>query len=231
MKEKNVIFLSMKRCGVSWVGDTIKLVYRNLYGKELKIHYENDRDLISRNLVKGWNGAYNLDPKILLNLGYDKIIIIKRSLEIMKEVHAHYHGYKEIYGTLEKMKEKRPAFFEVIELYYKLIYEQNIDDPRILIVDLEDLNIYTHSSFQEIIEFLDFRLSFIQKIKFFFRLMRNKIKTFIIPVNPERNWNIYSALLPKNHELCRRLEYLKKLDNKNKIENKIQIEVKSCQTY
>ncbi len=141
MREKNVIFLSMRRCGVSWVGDTIKLIYKNLYGKDLKIHYENDRDLISNNLVKGWNGTYNIDPNILLNLGYDKIIIIKRDLDDLKQEYAYYHGYLEMYGTLDNMKEKRPAFFEVIELYYKLIYEQNLEDPRVLIVDLKDLNI------------------------------------------------------------------------------------------
>ncbi|KKK95589.1 hypothetical protein LCGC14_2671290, partial [marine sediment metagenome] len=89
-------------------------------------------------------------------------------------------------------------------------------DKRILIVNLEDLNNYTHATFNDIIEFLEFKLSFIQKIRFFLRVLRNKIMPFVIATNPtERNWNIYSASLPKGQELCNRLKYLKKIKIKN----------------
>ena len=117
----NVIFLSMARCGVSWVGETIAQIYFRLYGKPLEINYENDRTEISKSLVEGWHSIQNVDPKVLLDLGYDKILIIKRELETMKEVHAHYHGYMELYGNLENMKHDRPGFFEKIELYHKLM--------------------------------------------------------------------------------------------------------------
>ncbi len=214
----NVIFLSMGRCGVSWVGETISQIHERLFGKPLDIKYENDRAKISNNLVEGWHSVYNIDPKILLDLGYDRIFIIKRELETMKKVHAHYHGYMELYGNLENMKHDRPGFFEKIELYHKLLYGQNLNDPRVLIVNLEDLNNYTYASFNEIIKFLEFKLSFIQKIKLFLRVLRDKIRPFVIATNPtERNWNIYSASLPKGQELCKRLKYL----------NKIEIEVKN----
>jgi hypothetical protein len=213
----NVVFLSMPRCGISWVGDVIKHIYERLYGKPLEINYENDRVLISRTLVKGWHSVYDIDPKVLINLGYDKIIIVKRELEAMKEAHAFYQGYMENYGTLENMKKERPGFFERLELYYKLIYEQNevINHPNVLIVNLEDLNDYTYATFNEIIKFLNFKLSFIQKLRLFSRVLKNKIMPFVVPVNPsERNWNINSAMLPKGQELCLRLQYLKKIEVK-----------------
>ena len=216
----NIILLSTKRCGMSWIGSVISQIYERLYGTPLEINYENDRVLISKNLVSGWHGVYDIDPKILLDLGYDKILIIKRELETLKEAHALYNGYLEIYDSLEKMKEERPAFFEKIELYYKLLYEQEdvINDPRVLLISLEDLNNYSYSTFNEIIEFLDFKLSFKQKIKLFLRIMKNKIYPFIIPINPtNRNWELYSTLLPKGYELCKRLVFLKKFQNTNKI--------------
>ena len=211
----NVVILSMERCGVSWVGETLAQIYKQLYGKDLSINYETNRSKVSKNLLDGWTGVYNIDPKVLLRLGYDKVLIIKRDLEVMKEAHAHYHGYQEMYGNLESMKEARPSFFEKIELYHDLLYNQEEvkNNPKVLIVNLEDLNNYTHATFNEIVEFLDFTLSFKQKIKLFFRVLDNKIKPFVIATNPkDRNWNIYSAMLSKSHILCDRLRYLKKID-------------------
>ena len=162
----NVILLSTQRCGMSWVGKIISQIHKCFYGKELKIVYEHNRSLVSLNLIKGWTGVYEIDPKVLLNLGYDKILIIKRDLESMKEAHALYHGYMELYDSYENMKKERPAFFERIELVYKLLYEQEEikNNPKVLIVSLEDLNNYTYSTFNEITEFLEFKLSFKQKI-------------------------------------------------------------------
>jgi len=211
----NVVLLSMQRCGMSWVGSVISLIHKRFYGKELEINYEQNRSLVSHNLLKGWTGVYEIDPKVLLDLGYDKILIIKRELESMKKAHAHYHGYQEIYETYKNMLEERPAFFERIELAHKLLYDQEEikNNPKVLIVKLEDLNNYTYSTFGEIIDFLEFKLSFIQKLKLFKNIIKNKIKPFVIAVNPtERSWNIYSTLLPKNHELCNRLKYLKKIE-------------------
>lgn len=211
MKKQNVVILSMQRCGMSWVGGVISLIHERLYGEPLHIIYEDNRAEVSNRLVEGWNGVYNIDPTILLKLGYDKILIIKRELDTLKEVHAHYHGYQEIYKSLEDMKDKRSCFFEKIELYYDLLYNQSeiINNSKILMVNLENLNNYTYSTFNEIIEFLDFKLSFKQKIKFFLRVLKNKVFPFVIPINSnERNWDIYSSLLPKNQELCERLKYL-----------------------
>lgn len=213
MKKKNIILLSMARCGMSWVGEILSQIHERLYGDKLTINYELDRRLVSNNLLKGWTGVYEIDPKILLDLGYDKVIIIKRKLETLIEAHAKYHGYLENYGSLENMKKERSAFFDRIKLAYKMLYEQELDDPRILIVNLEQLNNYTYSAFEKIIDFLEFKLSFIQKVKLFLRILRNKVKPFIIPTNPKnRNWDIFSAMLPIDHELCNRLKYMQKIE-------------------
>jgi hypothetical protein len=205
----------MKRCGVSWIGEVISQIHERLYGRPLFINYEEDRGKVSNNLLEGWTGVYDVDPKVLIQLGYDKILIVKRELEAMKEAHAYYHGYIEMYGSIENMKKNRPAFFDKIELYHDLIYHQEEvkNNPKVLIVSLENLNNYTYSTFNEIIDFFDFKLSFKQKLKFFKRVLKDKIKPFVIPTNPkERNWNIHSALLPKGQELCERLKYLKKIE-------------------
>jgi hypothetical protein len=217
----NVVILSMWRCGISWIGDTIKEIYRRMYGKELKINYENNRPLISHNLVEGWHNVYDIDPKVLLALGYDKVLVIKRELETMELEHAKYKGYLEQYDSYEDMKVIRPAFFERIRLQYDLIYNQDIEDKRMKIISLEDLNHYAHAYFNEIMEFFEFKMNLWQKIKFFLRVLRNKVKPFVIPVNvPNRNWSVYSGILPKGTELCNRLKYMNKIQ-KN--------EVKACQ--
>lgn len=214
----NVVILCMARCGSDWVGDIIKYIYERLYGKELKIHYENDRGLISNEVVEGWHNIYNVDPKILLKLGYDKILIIKRPLEVMKQVHALHHGYIEEYESYEHMQRERPGFFKKIELYHDLIYNQQLDPEKVLIVNLEDLNKYTHSIFEEIINFLGFKLSLLQKIKLLFRILRNKVRPFVVPCKAvERDWEVYSTMLPKGHEVCDRLKIIEKL-KKNEVE-------------
>lgn len=210
----NVVILSMPRCGVSWIGEVLSQLHERLFGIPLEITYEKDRAKVSRTLVKGITGVYNIDPTVLLNLGYDKIIIIKRELENLKKAQAHYHGYQEQYGTYENMVEARPGFFEKIELYYELLYEQEnvLQNPRVLLVSLEDLNNYTYSCFKEIMDFLGFKLSLKNKIKFILRVLKDNIRPFIVATNPlERDWNIYSALLPKGHALCARLQFLEKI--------------------
>ena len=51
----NVIILSMARCGVSWVGNTLSLIHEAYYGKPLDIDYEFSPRLLSTRLVKGWH--------------------------------------------------------------------------------------------------------------------------------------------------------------------------------
>jgi len=214
----NVIILSMKRCGISWLGDIIKDIYMRLYNKELKINYENDRIETTHTLLKGWNHVCDVDPKVLLQLGYDKVLIVKRDLETMKLAHAKFHGYLESYKSYEAMQQEREGFFQRIEMTHKLLYDQELNDPRVLIVRLEDLNNYTYATFTEIIEFLEFKLTFKQKIKFFLRVLKNKIKPFVIACNPtERNWDVFSALLSKGTDLCNRLQYIEKITNEVKI--------------
>ena len=216
----NVVILSMGRCGISWAMDTIKKIYSRLYGKELTIDYEADRVEISNTLVKGWHSIYNVDPMELLKRGYDKILIVRRPLETMKYEHAKFYGYLEHYTSYEHMQQEREGFFEVIELYWKLIYTQTevLQDPRVLMVDLKDLNNYTYSTFEEIIEFLEFKLTIMQKIRLFFRILRDKINPFVIACKPtQRNWDVYSAQLPRGHELCNRLQFIEKITKNEEI--------------
>lgn len=216
-KVKNVIFLSMRRCGISWICEILKKLYFIYHGKALEIVYEADRALISHQLVRGYHSVHDIDPNVLLNVGYDRVIAIKRELETMKHAHAQYHGYLEQYENYEQMKELRPGFFERIEMQYRLLYQQEIKNERFKILDLADFNNHCHASFNELIEFLGFKFTFTRKIKLFMNILRNKVTPLIIPVKPtERNWEIYSSLLKKDFPLCNRLTFMKKIEEEMK---------------
>jgi hypothetical protein len=207
----NVIFLSMNRCGVSWLGEILKDLYHQCKGKPLEIKYEVSRERASRECLKGWNTVYDIEPQILLNLGYDKILILQRGLEAMEEAHTVYHGYQEIYDTIDQMKRERPAFFERIRLQYQLLYERTPESERILKVSLEDLNNHTIHEFRKITDFLGIKMSFWRKL---ILLFTNKLQPILVPVKPERDWEVYSTPLPSEYELCNRLQYLKKIRGK-----------------
>jgi len=117
------------------------------------------------------------------------------------------------------MKEGRPAFFERIELQHALLYDQDIQDERLKIFSLEDFNNQPHETFTELVEFLQFKLTFKQKITLFFRILRNKVNPLIVPCNPtERDWDVYSAFsLGGSNKLCERLKYLKQLKKNEEI--------------
>lgn len=199
----NLMILSRMRCGSSWVGKVLSDTHEVLKGKPIEWGYERFRPLASKTLLKGFNSVHDVDPKILLNLGYT-VICIERDLETMKRVHALFFGYADERGY-ESLLQERPAFFEKIELYHKLLYGQNIKHKRYLQVRLEDLNNYTSDTFKEIIDFLGWKMSFRQKIKF---LIKKRNILIVATAPPERNWEIYSDFLAKGHEVCPRLKQI-----------------------
>lgn len=194
--ESNVMFVSMERCGISWIVRRLSRIHKLMFGVDIDYSPEISRVIATRPrfpLPKGWYNVYDVDPQKLLDRGYDKVVSIQRPKEIMYRVMAMYYMPD---LTYEQCREQYPTYFDKIDLYYELIYEktQEIDDMRYKNFSLNDLNNYTADSFHDIMDFLNFP-------KFG--------RPVFFPVNPpERNWQAYSTTLSKTEPIGLKLRQM-----------------------
>lgn len=198
--EMNIMVVSLERCGISWIGKTLSDIHEDMFGIAIEWNYEVSKVMATRNrfpIMEGWNSVYDVDPQILVDRGYDRVLIIQRDLEELLRAQKLY-CYDEIMlsdkGLInthhEKVLERR------IKEYWDLLYGKNINHQKCLKVRLEDLNNYTVATFEKIFDFLNFP-----------EVGRPKI----IPVSPpNRNWEAYSSILPQGHQLCKRLDRIEK---------------------
>ena len=200
--EMNVIFVSMERCGISWIIRTLSDVHEEMFGipimfetkKNTEISYVvATRDRLP--LPLKWNNVYNVDPQRLVDKidpngnKYDRVIIIQRDYETMIKVH-------ELYFNEEWTGKQRETAMRKTKEHYQLVYGREVNDYRCKKFQLEDLNNYTIASFTEMLDFLNFPLIG---------------RPTMITINPsERNWQVYSSVLSKGHEVCNRLQIIKK---------------------
>jgi len=190
--EMNVIFVSMERCGISWIIRVLSEIHDLMFGVPIDFHTEISHVVASRkkfSLPQGWSNVYNVDPQRLIERGYDKIIIVQRKHDELIEVHTLY---EEIHEREERMR-------ETFERHYELVYGKEYDHPNCLKVHLEELNSYTVAIFKEILDFLNFPESG---------------RPIIVPVKPpDRNWETYSSILKKGREVNVRLQKIDALYN------------------
>ena len=200
----NVILSSVEKVGVSWVCYFIAMIYGVMYGKK-KVWNERVSRLAASNpdytTPKGWNTVEYVPIKDLIKKPYDKIILLQRKLDSEKEAMLYYYYNSQLYvlpetvkPTLDYKKDKEnPEYadwFERIEAYYDRVYAE-VDDKRVLRIYLEDLNNYTVSTFNEILDFLEFK---------------KEDRPFLIPVNtPERVWGAFSSVYQKGDLINDRL--------------------------
>lgn len=182
----NVILLSIERHGCSWVGAIISEVYKRIFNEPLYWNYEISRIIAidkKYNLPKGYSTVYYINPKWLLERKYDKIIILQRDLNSLKEKMVHYHfpdkNSKEIF-------KKYPEFEQKIEFYYDIVFDESVKtDPRVHWIYLDDLNNYTVATFSLLFDFLEYP--------------KDK-RPVLIPINPkERDWNVSGTVLRLGH--------------------------------
>jgi len=201
--EMNVIFVSMERCGISWIIEVLSKVHNIMFGIPISF---NDRENKERRelspiiatrhkfpLPTGWNNVYCVDPQKLIDRGYDKVICVQREYETMKKAHKLYEG---AHDRIERM-------LIHFNRNYKKVYENEIKHPNYLKVHLEDLNRYTVATFNEIMDFLNFP---------------DTGRPIIVPTSPpERNWETWSSIMEKGKKVNKRLA---KIDKIYKIMNK-----------
>jgi len=189
-KDMNVIVVSTERCGISWICKIISKIHEGMFGVPIEWNYEISR-VDSRKkhlpLPQRWNTVYNIDPQKLVDRDYDRVLIIQRDLkELLKAQIVYWHNELSYIGL------DNETLLEKTKRYWKLVYEKEIINPKCLRVRLEDLNQYTVATFNEILDFLNFP-TFGRPV--------------VIPTSPpNRNWESYSSVLPKGHNLFKRLE-------------------------
>lgn len=195
----DVMVVSMERCAISWIGKEISRTHEDMFGIPIEWHYEVSRLMASRErfpIMKGWSGVYNIDPQILVDKGYDKVLIIQRDLDTLIQVQKLYNHEEIMLNNQEINQHHERVFINNIEKTWNLVYGKEINHRRCLKVRLEDLNNYTVDTFKEVFDFLNFP---------------EHGRPHILPTTPEnRNWEAYSSILPKGHELCSRLKRIEK---------------------
>ncbi len=218
-EKTNVIIVSMERCGSSWLGAIISEVYEAITGKLVKWNHEISRvqSIDSKyDLPQGWNSVYNVSPLDLLKRGYDKVIVLERNLETLKRVFWMSQRLVHKDMPYEDGLIKYSHFFDTIEKYWNIVYSNKIEDPRVLWVNLDDLNSYTFNTFNEIFDFLEFP----------------KNRPILVPVNPpERNWQCFSDILAKGHKPSDTLKLIELKYTSNITEAQIQTQAIMNKTY
>jgi hypothetical protein len=175
----------MEACGCSDVGAIISAVHKVFTTENLYWNYE-----ISRlhaidpkyKFPKGASSVYYVNPLDLIKRGYDKIIILRREKEdIIEDLCTRNNIMKDEY-------DKYPEFFDKIDFYYDLIYEQEgiTDSKQVFKIHLQDLNNYCVAAYSELLDFLEYPKGG---------------RPVLIPVpTPLRDWKKFSSVLKLGHE-------------------------------
>ena len=185
---KNVVITSTELGGVGWFTSVISEVHDALYPKlpSKWWKYEASRfeaTRFRRPLPTGWINCWNADPKILVERGFDKVILLQ------KELTDAYYGmaiymYPDV--PIDKIKEQNPRFFDIIKRKWEFLEQyRDFKHENFMYVHFNDLNNHTVKSFNELFDFLEFK-------------KRGRPK--IIPVKVWRNWECYSNILKSGGE-------------------------------
>lgn len=205
----NIIVSSVERCGVSWFCYFISMIYERMYhkrktwtGRISRLEASN----IEYMLPTGWNTVEYVPIEKLIQKPYDKVILLQRKPEAIKEALLYYYYNSQIYTihelqkpTLDYKKDKENLaykdWFGRIDEYYAQVYAET-DSKKVLRVYIEDLNNYTISTFNEILDFLEFK---------------KEDRPFLIPINtPERVWGAFSSVYQKGDLINERLQGIHK---------------------
>ena len=156
--ELNVIITRLPRCGVSEIFGFIKLAHKAIFKSDLKIKHEISYfDVIKfdRPLVKGWNGVIGAEPQRLLDRGYDKVIVVSRSLKGACKSQLDYFRKVQTLEECISLWLEDPAFIPKVRKKWDRL-NAVIEDPRLLIISLDQWNYQLHQTYHLILDFLEF---------------------------------------------------------------------------
>ena len=189
----NIIIISMEGCGASSIAPIISQMHEVFYGKRIQWLMEISRVIASSNeylFPEGFTSVYYVDPKMVLERPFDKVIILQRPFNEIK---------KGIYARLNIPKNKKIE--EKMKFYYHLIYEQELEDERLYRVNLQDFADYPVATFSDLFDFLGYPKQ-LRPIIFPYPIWHHPEGVPLTPDTPKlrRDWIKRSSILRKGHE-------------------------------
>ncbi len=216
---KSVIVLSVERSGGSWMCAIISEIHKRFYGKPIYWDFEISRLMAIHekyNLPITYSTVYYVKPSWLLKRGYDKIIILQKPLDLIIEAMVRYRIPK---FSVEEAKRVYPDYIKKIEFYYNFVYGDKIEDPRILRVQLSDLNNYTVEEYGRVLDFLEYPYRIkahttlqwcenydkehpmceAQECGKCMTFQPKKERPILLPIRVKRDWDLQATIINKGH--------------------------------
>ena len=184
----NVILTCPELGGVGWFTSIISQAwnYQHPGPYKLKWRLESSRfeaTKFRRPLPEGYVHCWNGDPQILLDRGFDKVLILQKTLSDSFLGMALYFFALEVMDNIPNINKR---FFDIIKRKWLAMEKyRDFKDERLLFVDFEDLNSHTVKTFKELFDFLEFE---------------KEGRIFILPVKVWRNWECYSNIEKSGNE-------------------------------
>lgn len=212
--------VSVPRCASDWVGDCISDAHFHIYKMPVLWTYIDKEPTPDKTLPfiddqlempKGWTGIYNIHPNLLIERGFDKVIVLTREKDTWIRVELLY--YLKVMKYLKRDGKRHSKFKWVYDLSKEEVmrdlsaqwdsqYKNVTAHANLYQVSIEDLNDHMVDAFYELFDFLEFR-------RFYEPMFGRPI---IMPQRPSfeigRNWEKYSARLPRYQEYCENLDVI-----------------------
>lgn len=184
----NVILTTPELGGVGFFTSIISEAwnYQHRGPFKLRWRYESSKfeaTKFRRPLPEGWLHTWNADPQILLDRGFDKVIVLQKTLEDSYLGMSLYFYANKIMGKIPSM---HPKFYETIKRKWEAMEKyRDFKHGRFLYVHFDDLNNHTVATFKKVFDFLGFP---------------KENRPFIIPVKVWKNWECYSNIQKSGNE-------------------------------
>lgn len=234
-KDLNVVITSVPRCASGWVLEKISEAHKQIYN--LPLFYEHlDKDSEKNvafvderiEMPQGWYGVYNIHPSLLLKRGFDKVICIRRERSLWIKISYLYYirtvRYQLEKGILDFKYVQEMDKKQVLRCFsgqWDSLYSGlDGNHDRFYLLDLDELNNHTRHTFYELCDFLEFR--------HYYRMVFGR--PILMVVKPNRNWEKYSADLPRYQEYTESLNIIGELFDKT-LHNMINEEIEEFEAW
>lgn len=232
--DEKVLMISEERSGSSWVAAHISIEHMKVFGILPKWNHECDRRYAVFKKVKtkdgiwevvtpeGWTSVYDIDPRDALKKDFDKIILLEKPLDQLKEdiIKLNHpkkwllkNGIKEYPKLLKDPQVKKDLDYinrleKKIEKWWNIMFGEEFDDPRVYHMKLENLNNYTEMEWMKFCNWFGFP---------------EYSQTHVFAVN--RNWQKYSDVLPINYPIGMKIRQVEETDPNTMVHELFQEEV------
>lgn len=184
----NVVLTTAELGGVGFFTSNISKAWNYMHPGPYKLRwrYESSRFEATRErrpLPEGWIHCWNADPRILLERGFDKVIVLQKTLV---DSYIGLALYFNALNTIDSLEEDHPRFFEIIKRKWEFMEQfRKYKHERFMYVHFDDLNNHTVKTFNEVFDFLEFE---------------KEGRPMMIPVKVWRNWECYSNVEKSGNE-------------------------------